>query len=348
MVALADLCSDLLAAKQGELSKSSYREDSLETNINADTATLEIRLGLAEEGVTPCRHLLLRVGKNLASNDLVLNSYAAKQNLPCLTMDEHDSWRRAVKVKLPYTRTSLVDIHLGREGDFYYVHLLVIDSNQPAEACPPVPVRFQLSDHGCYQLGEGSHSPPVFPVEQFLNPPPVKPKLLTGDFNTGAVLPWAVSLGLLMLASALVGWICAVAGQSKEGPEATMATLMLLLGTVPFFARRVGGYTLTGLLIVAAAGILISLTGFLFKANVVVFPFLLMGGLLGRVFCTNAYGKAKAGLIDLEKNQPHRTTFLATRTEQEQNMLWIGDFAIVLVIVVLLVWGYSSIQSWIN
>lgn len=181
-----------------------------------------------------------------------------------------------------------------------------------------------------------------------MNPPPERPKLLTADFSNGAVLPWPVSLGILMLTSALVGWICAVAGQSREGPGASMATLMLLLGTLPFFARRVGGFTLTGLLIVAAAGVLVSLAGFLFKANIVVIPCLLMGALLSQLFCYNACGKAKAGLIDLEKNQPHRTKFLATRTEQEQNMLWIGDFAIVLVIVVLLVWGYSSIQSWFN
>lgn len=181
-----------------------------------------------------------------------------------------------------------------------------------------------------------------------MNPPQEKPKLLTTDFSTGAVLPWPVSLGILMLASALVGWICTVAGQSREGPGASMATLMLLLGTVPFFARRVGGYTLTGLLVVAGTGVLVSLAGFLFKANIVVIPCLLMGALLSRFFCYNSYGKAKAGLIDLEKNQPHRTKFLATRTEQEQNMLWISDFAIVLVVVVLLVRGYSSIQSWFN
>lgn len=348
MVALADFCAALLEAKQGNQSKSRYWDNLLEVNIDADNATLTIRLGLAEGGIKHCRDLLLRVEKNLASNDPVLHSQAYDQEELCLPITDSEAYSHAVKITLPYARTSLSEIYLGREGEIYYLHLLVVDVDQALESRQPVALRFRLNAQGCYQLGDGSHCPPVFPVEQFLNPPPAKPKLLTADFSTGAVLPWPVSLGLLMLTAAVVGWICAVAGQSREGPGATMATLMLVLSTVPFFARRVGGYTLTGLLLVAAAGILISLAGFLFKANVVVFPFLLMGGLLGRVFCANAYGKAKAGLIDLEKNQPHRTKFLATRTEQEQKMLWICDFAIVLVIVILLVWGYSSIQAWIN
>lgn len=348
MAKLADFCSELLDAKLGERSKNCYRNYWLEANIDADTSTLEIRLGKAEGGIMKYSHLQLGVEKKLVSSELLFNSRAVDQLKPCLAITDSDVRCGAVEVRLPYARTSLVDILLGREGDYYYVHLLVADGDPPAEASPPVPVRFQLGEQGCYLLGEGSHSPSVLSVEQFLNPPPEKPKLLTVDFSSGAVLPWPISLGLLMLASALVVWICAVAGQSREGSLATMATLMLLLGTVPFFARRVGGYTLTGLLIVAAAGVLVSFAGFLFKANIVVIPCLLMGALLSHVFCCNAYGKAKAGLIDLEKNQPHRTKFLATRTEQEQNMLWIGDFAIVLVIIVLLVWGYSSIQSWFN
>ena len=348
MAALVAFCSDLHDLNQGEHSQSHYWGYSLESNIGADSLTLVISHGLAKGGITRRNCLQLRVEKDLVSCDPILKSQGCDQEEPCLEVADRDSGCTVAKVKLPYARTSLVDIHLGREGDYYYLLLLVIDGNQLVESPQPVPVRFQLGVQGCYQLSDSSHSPPVLPVEQFLNPPPVKPKLLTSDVNSGAVLPWPASLGILMLTSALVGWICAVSGQSREGPGASMATLMFLLGTVPFFVRRVGGYTLTGLLIVAAAGVLVSLAGFLFKANIVVIPCLLMGGLLSQVFCTNAYGKAKAGLIDLEKNQPHRTKFLATRTEQEQNMLWIGDFAIVLAVTVLLVWAYSSIRAWIN
>lgn len=348
MAALADICSGLHGARQSSRSKSRQREYLLDPDIDANTSTLVIYFGQAEDGITQRKLLQLRVEKDFATNDLILKSQASHQKEPAQEITDCDAWRGAARGKLPYARTSLVDIHLGREGEYFYVHLLVIDGDQPVEDSLPLSVRFQLGARGCYQLSEASHSPPVLPVEQFLDPPPVKPKLLTSDVNSGAVLPWPASLGILMLTSALVGWICAVAGQSREGPGASMATLMFLLGTVPFFVRRVGGYTLTGLLIVAAAGVLVSLAGFLFKANIVVIPCLLMGGLLSQVFCTNAYGKAKAGLIDLEKKQPHRTKFLATRTEQEQNMLWIGDFAIVLAVTVLLVWAYSSIRAWIN
>lgn len=348
MAALADFCSDLYEAKQSERSKRCNRDYSFEANIDADTATLEIRIGLAEGGVTHRRDLLLRVEKDLASNGLHLHSLACDQDEPCLPITDFEARYRALKVKLPYARTSLVDIHLGREGDYYYVHLLVADGDQAAEACPPIPVRFQLGVQGCYQLGDSSHGPAVVPVDTFLNPPPEKPRLLTADFSAGIVLPWPVALGLLMLASALVGWLCAVAGQSRDGAVPTIMTLMLLLGTVPFFARRIGGYTLTGLLIVTAAGVLVSLLGFIFKANVVVLPFMVMGALLSVVFRHNAYGRVKAALIDVEKSQVGVSRFLATRTEQEQNMLQIGDFFIVLVAAALLAWLYSSVKPWIN
>jgi len=346
LLALADFCADLHEARPGYSSKRCYRDFSLEANIDTHAGALEIHLGLAEGSVTHCRTLLLRVEKDTAAGYPVLTSWSEQEALG-LPVTDREVRHGTVKVALPYVRSSLVDIHLAREGDYFYVHLLVVDGDQPAVS-PPIHARFQLGVQGCYQLSDDSQRPAVFPLDQFLNPPPEKPKLLTADFSSGAILPWPVSLCLLMPASALVGWICPVAGQSRDGPGASMATLMLLLGSVPFFARRVGGYTLTGLLVVAAAGVLVSLAGFLFKANIVVIPFLLMGALLSRVFCYNAYGKAKAGLIDLEKSQPHRTKFLATRTEQEQNLLWNGDFAIVLVVVVLLVWGYSSIKPWIN
>ena len=127
-----------------------------------------------------------------------------------------------------------------------------------------------------------------------------------------------------------------------------MATLVFLLGTMPFFARRVGGFSLFGVLVVTVVGILVSLSGFLFKANVVVLTVLAMGTVLSLVFRNNGYGKAKAVQIELEKNQPGKSRFIATRTEQEQNMLWIGDFAIVLAVTVLLVSAYSSIRAWVN
>ncbi len=344
MTALADFCSDLYEAKLNEWGKECCQEYSLEVNIDADTSALEIRLSFAEGGVPYRRDLLLWVEKDTLTSDLSLRSRAGDLEERYPPMIDCELRSSAVKVKQPYARSLLVDIHLGREADYYYVHLLVADGDQTAKACQPVPVRFQLGAQGCYQLGDSSHSPAVVPVDTFLNPPPEKPRLLTADFSAGIVLPWPVALGLLMLASALVGWLCAVAGQAQEGTVPTMMTLMFLLGTVPFFSRHIGGYTLTGLLIVTAGGVLVSLLGFLFKGNVAVLPFMVMGALLSVVFRHNAYGRAKAVLIDLEKSQVGVSRFLATRTEQEQNMLQIGDFFIVLVAAALLVWLYSSVK----
>ncbi|MEN3371958.1 hypothetical protein [Dechloromonas sp. ZS-1] len=346
MAALVDFLFDLREAKPGNPTRPTSPDYSLEVTIDTDAATLGI-FQRSLEDVTVKRHLLLLwVETDLPSSDLLLNSQ------PCDwgTGDRSCAGNvaRTTRVQLPYAKTALVDIHLGREGNYFYVHLLVADGDRTTEDCPPASVRFQLGENSCYQLAEGSYSPAVVPVDRFLSPSLESPQLLSTDFSTGYVLPWPVSLVLLMLACALAGWICAVAGQTKENPGASMATLMFLLGTVPFFARRVGGFTLFGVLVVTVVGIFVSLSGFLFKANVVVLAVLAMGTVLSLVFSNNGYGKAKAAQIELENNQPGKSRFIATRTEQEQNMLWIGDFAIVLAVTVLLVWAYSSIRAWIN
>ena len=345
---LAKLCADLKKVKEGIAESKSFQEHLLGVNVDAKATTLQICLGAGKGDTAYGRDLLLWVEKPPVASRLSLQTQVSdweKHNSPKMDREMPPG---IIQAKLPYAKALLMDIHLGREGDYYYVHLLVADSDQAVESRKPVRLRFQLGAQGCYQLGAASDCPPVVPVGVFLNPPLAKPKLLTANFSEGAVLPWSISLGLLMSASALVGWICALAGQSREGAGATMVTLMLLLGTVPFFARRVGGYTLSGLLIVTVAGVLASSTGFLFDLNVVVFACLVMAALLSRVFCSNAYGKAKEELINLEKSQHAAPKFLATRTEQEQNMLWIGDFIIMLVIVFLLAWGYSGIQTWIH
>lgn len=158
-------------------------------------------------------------------------------------------------------------------------------------------------------------------------------------------LPWPIATGCLLLGTAWIGWVCAVAGQSREGPVPTMLTLMLLLGSMPFFSRRLGGYSLVGVLVVTGAGLLVALLGWLLGGNPVVFVFLVMGGLLSRVFHLSAYGRMQAELIELEENQPGRKGVMATRTRQAQSMLWVGDFVQVVILLLFLWWAYSWWRS---
>lgn len=152
MAALVDFCSDLHGARQGNRSKSRHRNYLLEAYIDTNTSTLGIYLGEAVGGITQRRGLQLRGEKDLAANDLILKSQACDQDEPCLEIANRDARCTAARVKLPYTRTSLVDIHLGREGDYFYLHLLVADGDQPAENCPPVSIRFQLGDQAATNL----------------------------------------------------------------------------------------------------------------------------------------------------------------------------------------------------
>ena len=88
-----------------------------------------------------------------------------------------------------------------------------------------------------------------------------------------------------------------------------------------------------------------ALLGWLVGGNPVVFVFLVMGGLLSRIFHSSAYGRMQAELIELEENQPARRGVMATSTRQAQSMLWVGDFIQVVMLLLFLWWAYSWWRS---
>lgn len=73
-----------------------------------------------------------------------------------------------------------------------------------------------------------------------------------------------------------------------------------------------------------------------------------MGALLSIMFTKNEYGILKEQQIDLEKQQPDASKFLASSTEQEQNILWLGDFAVVIIVCIVLAWLYTMAKSLFN
>lgn len=256
--------------------------------------------------------------------------------------------RKAIEtLPLPYARTRLIDIELAQEGCAFYVYLLLADGDRPGAAQPRTRYRFRLAQHSCHRLDEASATPQALSVDRFLAPD-TRVETPGVTQHSGGVLPWPVSTLLLMAAAALVGWICATAGSSTEGAGATVATTMYLLGTLPFFSRRLGGYTLAGLLNVSAVGVLVSLCAFLIKANMVVIPVLVIGALLPTAFRANAYGRTMQALVDLEKGQPTASKFMATRTEQEQNLLGIADYFVVLFLFCVLAYAHSVLKAWAN
>ena len=294
----------------------------------------------------------LRLYVAMMGGTTVLNSRTTHRAAPNATGGDTEDGRIITRMEtietlaLPFASTRLIDIHLAQEGNAFYVYLLLGDGSHPGAAGARTGYRFRLVPGSCHQLDEASGAPEAHPVDQFLAPDTCteSPELR----QSSDVLPWPAAALLLMTVAAAIGWICATAGQSTEDVGATVMATTFLLATLPFFCRRAGGFTLAGLLKVSAAGILVSLSAFLFKTDIVVIPVLIVGALLPTVFRTNEYGRIKLALIDIEKRQPAASKLMATRTEQEQNTLWIVDFFVVLFLFCILACAYSGLKAWTN
>lgn len=142
----------------------------------------------------------------------------------------------------------------------------------------------------------------------------------------------------------LSAWIA-----SDEIPEgetkAVFLTLAFLIGSVPFFARRGGSFGTKAVAAICFTGVGISLLGKLvgFPAEVpLVFGYALAMSL---TFEKNASGEETERKIEEERSSPNASRFLATKTEQEQNVQWLIDFLFALMGVGIMGFAYHLVEK---
>lgn len=159
-------------------------------------------------------------------------------------------------------------------------------------------------------------------------------------------LPWPQSTAILSLMCYPVAWLCT---QSTAGNDDLMAyafTLVFLLGLDPFFMRRNRQFSLLGLLAVFGAGLGLAGFGWLISFNFIVVAWIGMTWTLQVAAQPTKYGNMIDYQIGLEKQSPaDRSRWLNTLTEQNERMLAVGDFVLVLIVGFLLLWAFNAIAA---
>lgn len=155
-------------------------------------------------------------------------------------------------------------------------------------------------------------------------------------------LPWQLSVMLLSLACYPVALICTVSGKAAVDRHDVMSltgTLIFLLGFDPFFLRRNYRFNLAGILLVAGVGLAIGLVGWLFATNLVVLAWFGMTWMLARVVQPTTWGKMIQHQIELEK-----ATYSNPPTGQKERMRMMGDFALAVVVLLLLLFAMNALN----
>ena len=146
-------------------------------------------------------------------------------------------------------------------------------------------------------------------------------------------LLWLLPTLLLSFMAWPIAWPCDI--QSKGGAEigSTVVAQILLVGLIPFYDRRNRVFGLGGIVVVAISGLVIAAFGRMAGANVIVLVVLAQMAVLTLSNRLTTRGEHIFQRIEQEKAT---TRWLATKTEQSERMLELKDFAVVILIGVLL------------
>lgn len=153
--------------------------------------------------------------------------------------------------------------------------------------------------------------------------------------------PWPLSVILLSLACYPIAWVCAASGAAGKMDDvaALTATLIFLFALDPFFMRRNYRFNGIGLLLTAGAGLLIAFIGWLFSTNFIVLVW--MGMTYGLTITCRPTERGERMRQQIEFEQATRTGYsrwINPPSEQGERMLAVRDFALVVVVVLIILW----------
>ncbi len=168
---------------------------------------------------------------------------------------------------------------------------------------------------------------------------------MTNNASPSTALHWLVSTALLCVACLAVAWLTSRSAESWHSFSEVLPVwfaLVILLGMSPFYMRRNYDFNLVGLLVVSGVGVGMAALGWLLGFNMIVFVWMGMTWVLLRVARPTARGNMVTHNIQLE--QSASKSIFPTKTEQHERLLFLYDFAMVLLVILALLalsWRYS-------